>query len=516
MRNWSSLSLSLLALSALHCSSKEAPSSGKSAAATASATATASASSAAKPTTTAASSSAAGSSSAPGHVASAPIAARASAGSALDVDGDGDGDGIAMDVNKDGKVDGIDTDGDGKLDGQDFNGDGHITVWATLGTGLKLSTKEQKARMFEQPDPDFYDDLDKSFKGKNSTGGEVQIQPAVDVSAGFQARNQGDQSSCSAFAIAAGITLVRGQREGADPNGIFASPAFIYERLRTLESPPVECNQGTFIATGLAGLVREGAATAEEIPYQSEEDGSVCSVNSEAKEGHLYRLGGYEEMLPVTRSRIKETLSAGLPVVIGVTLPPGFEDWNGEAAKAVFKGQGECTSSVHCGGHAMLITGYDDAKSAYRILNSWGPDWGDAGYFYWDYEDFESRGPEAFVMIAEPNPKPFAAPDAAHFKFTEEGGVLYKDEAAYQYTLRVAASEPVHIKKVSLTPKDGEPLEDAEVDVWLSYGDVVFYAGENQPPAGDAQATIEGELRDGTPVKDTLTVKLEAPETSSD
>lgn len=37
------------------------------------------------------------------------------------------------------------------------------------------------------------------------------------------------------------------------------------------------------------------------------------------------------------------------------------------------------------GGHAVALCGYDDAKSAFLVRNSWGPDWGIGGYFYMDY-----------------------------------------------------------------------------------------------------------------------------------
>lgn len=38
------------------------------------------------------------------------------------------------------------------------------------------------------------------------------------------------------------------------------------------------------------------------------------------------------------------------------------------------------------GGHAMLIVGYDDNRSCWIVRNSWGDDFGDAGYIYIGYE----------------------------------------------------------------------------------------------------------------------------------
>ena len=38
------------------------------------------------------------------------------------------------------------------------------------------------------------------------------------------------------------------------------------------------------------------------------------------------------------------------------------------------------------GGHAILVSGYDDKKRVWIMRNSWGADWGDKGYFYLPYE----------------------------------------------------------------------------------------------------------------------------------
>ena len=33
------------------------------------------------------------------------------------------------------------------------------------------------------------------------------------------------------------------------------------------------------------------------------------------------------------------------------------------------------------GGHAVLAVGYNDVQQRFMVRNSWGPDWGMAGYF---------------------------------------------------------------------------------------------------------------------------------------
>jgi C1A family cysteine protease len=41
-------------------------------------------------------------------------------------------------------------------------------------------------------------------------------------------------------------------------------------------------------------------------------------------------------------------------------------------------------------GHCMMIIGYDDTMGAYRIQNSEGTQWGDAGYIWMAYATFEA------------------------------------------------------------------------------------------------------------------------------
>ena len=50
------------------------------------------------------------------------------------------------------------------------------------------------------------------------------------------------------------------------------------------------------------------------------------------------------------------------------------------------------------GGHAMCVIGYDDdlQGGAFQIMNSWGQEWGDRGFCWIRYDDFEHFVKEAY------------------------------------------------------------------------------------------------------------------------
>jgi C1A family cysteine protease len=51
------------------------------------------------------------------------------------------------------------------------------------------------------------------------------------------------------------------------------------------------------------------------------------------------------------------------------------------------------------GGHAVLAVGYDDAAQTFTVRNSWGPAWGDAGYFHFPYAYMSGRLASDFWTI---------------------------------------------------------------------------------------------------------------------
>lgn len=87
-------------------------------------------------------------------------------------------------------------------------------------------------------------------------------------------------------------------------------------------------------------------------------------------------------------------IDAPLPVIVVLAVPPGFEQLQG----------GDCTltalppTNVEPTYHAVVVTGYDDKRKVFQILNSYGKDWGCEGLAYLDYDLFKNTARYGYVL----------------------------------------------------------------------------------------------------------------------
>jgi uncharacterized protein YvpB len=92
--------------------------------------------------------------------------------------------------------------------------------------------------------------------------------------------------------------------------------------------------------------------------------------------------------------QVKRALSENKPVIISIGVDAGFHSL---AAPFIWKA---ATAGAAVALHAMVVTGYDDTHSAFRIMNSWGTGWGDNGFAWIDYDFFvKSVVGEGYVVI---------------------------------------------------------------------------------------------------------------------
>jgi len=83
-----------------------------------------------------------------------------------------------------------------------------------------------------------------------------------------------------------------------------------------------------------------------------------------------------------TLDALKGSIAAGYPLVFGFTVDESFE--SDKMARTGMM-QMPALHEKSLGGHAVLAVGYDDQTQKFIVRNSWGHEWGAAGYFFMPY-----------------------------------------------------------------------------------------------------------------------------------
>lgn len=231
---------------------------------------------------------------------------------------------------------------------------------------------------------------------------------AVDLSARLPPPgDQGAQSSCVGWAVgyAARTYYDVGQTDGPYKASTLVSPSYLYNQIRE-----GDCSAGSRISDALTLLHLEGAAVLADFPYS---DRSCARLPDAAQRSAAARLKipGWKR-LDVTLDQLRGALAMGNPVVLAIEMTPSLSSFRGKLAKQPLH---IAASEAGAGYHAILAIGYDDARQAFLLQNSWGPDWGSGGRGWVDYASIVGRARQAFIIDAptKPPPGPPAPPPPA-------------------------------------------------------------------------------------------------------
>jgi C1A family cysteine protease len=196
--------------------------------------------------------------------------------------------------------------------------------------------------------------------------------------------NQGSEGSCVAFAIGyAARSAEQFYRTGASSysNSINTfSPEFLYNQIKF----STDCNSGAAMQTALDFIKLNGICTYQSMPYSSTNGCSLLPSLTQSTEALNFKIATYAKLYCTDKAAIKSMIAQNHPVIINVIADNSFI-----AAKPgfIWKSYSGSGSLAHC----IVICGYDDAKNAYLVMNSWGTGWGDAGYSWIDYDFFITR-----------------------------------------------------------------------------------------------------------------------------
>lgn len=243
------------------------------------------------------------------------------------------------------------------------------------------------------------------------------IPRRVDLSDRFPVPGyQGRQPNCVAWATTyAAQSFLQGRDLGRRPVAVTEqmSPAYVYNRLR---QPGTQCDRAIRVIDALDFLKTEGTVTFADFPDDITRCPFPAPDSLRAKAGN-FRLADWRAVKRLLDPRtgqnalslddIKGALDLGQPIVF---VMPALDDFKYLKGDTIYSHLEPARTNLH----AMTVTGYDEGRQAFRLINSWGNWWGDHGYAWIDYQTFRLLATEAYALLDDPTrrPPPPPAPPA--------------------------------------------------------------------------------------------------------
>jgi hypothetical protein len=271
--------------------------------------------------------------------------------------------------------------------------------------------------------------------------------------------SQGSYGTCVGWSTTfCAFTILQSKANGwTDKTVIDAntySPGFIYSQAKNQSD--VDCKFGTYIPDALDLLKTKGApkyadfniSCPSSIPLDIFNKAQYNKINDYARLFDMYDLES------IKNQAVKKSLSEGKPVVIGMKCPGSFNNPKGYWIPTE-------DPSADYGGHAMCVIGYDDNQygGAFEIQNSWGAGWGNQGYIWIKYKDFQDWVKYAYELIDIPKKSNTNISDlAGSIKLVESTGATmnakfisghYKLNNAYRsgtkFRIYISNNEPAFV-----------------------------------------------------------------------
>jgi C1A family cysteine protease len=208
----------------------------------------------------------------------------------------------------------------------------------------------------------------------------VPILPASDLRPGMpKVYDQGNLGSCTANGLAAAVEYMIDKENLPD---FMPSRLFIYYGERKIEHTIHE-DSGANIRDGIKVLAKYGVCDETTWPYNINKftKKPSCKCYKQALQNIIEKYEAANTLIDY-----KSSLSNGIPVPFGFTVFESFE--SSDVAKTGIVPVPKAGEQI-MGGHCVLAVGHNDEKQWLICRNSWGPDWGLAGYFFLPYACFD-------------------------------------------------------------------------------------------------------------------------------
>ena len=197
---------------------------------------------------------------------------------------------------------------------------------------------------------------------------------------GNRIMDQGSTSSCVGHGSVAGMEIAWKQ-VGNQPRNF--SPFFTYALING------GSDNGAMISDALKVLKKYGACPLEDMPkgvmYERSIPKSAYDAAARFRISQAYQCEDFDD--------ICQAINLGFSVPLGIYVGSNFSDIDSEGVSPLPRGGG--------GGHCILGCGLKKSSRygwLIKIQNSWGRNFGDAGYSYIRKEHFRGMDPDAFAI----------------------------------------------------------------------------------------------------------------------
>lgn len=181
------------------------------------------------------------------------------------------------------------------------------------------------------------------------------------------------------------------------------SRLFLYFQEREIAGDVYE-DSGASVRDAFKTMANLGVCPEVDDPYVAQNFASEVANDSprQLENAKSYKIGAYHRVPDVNAAR--QVLASGYAIELGFTVYESFEEIGADGMMPMAR-----VGAPILGGHAVVIRGYDDRNSRFKIQNSWGPEWGDHGCFYMPYEFLRNTELSQFDMWMGHLGKPWRA-----------------------------------------------------------------------------------------------------------
>jgi C1A family cysteine protease len=252
--------------------------------------------------------------------------------------------------------------------------------------------------------------------------------------------DQGQQGSCVGWAVGYDTKSFDESVEMNWPPSVTNhqfSPSWVYNQING------GADNGSSVSDALDLIVNKGADTLDQFPYsdrnftkQPDAASYARAARYKAKEWHTVKAHVDD---------IKTVLATRNTVIIAFAVMPDFDALNATTNTVYDTAQGTTPSCSRApcirGYHAVSIIGYDDAKQAFKFINSWGTGFGSRGYGWMAYSfvDDPDLALGAYYLVDKPNEPSLAGP-AGPAQGYDGGGatrIVYRGKDSHVHELNM-------------------------------------------------------------------------------